>query len=167
MVYESEPASLQMLQQIQESLQAIRNDYQSLTASVETINGRINILSGVKEVQDAAKSRQIENGESSTATSTLLRGDRSTKESYDHHTVSAASEMTSDTSGSDMAPSVPRRSSLTSRIILTTYPGQAGIEPVRMDWGHSDPMQRGPVVVSRNQNTVRRRNGAKLNFSNV
>jgi hypothetical protein len=49
-----------------------------------------------------------------------------------------------------------------SRIILTTYPGQAGIRPLAMNWGHADPLQRGPVVVSRNQSTIRRRNGTIL-----
>jgi hypothetical protein len=28
-----------------------------------------------------------------------------------------------------------------------------------MDWGNKDPQQRGPVVVSRTQSTIRRRNG--------
>jgi hypothetical protein len=28
-----------------------------------------------------------------------------------------------------------------------------------MDWGNKDPQQRGPVVVSRDPSTVRRRNG--------
>jgi GTP cyclohydrolase N terminal len=28
-----------------------------------------------------------------------------------------------------------------------------------MDWGNKDPQQRGPVVVSRTQTTIRRRNG--------
>lgn len=46
-----------------------------------------------------------------------------------------------------------------SRIILTTYPGQSGINPLLMNWGHPSPHLRGPVVVSRNQRTVRRRNG--------
>ncbi|KAK2749179.1 Uracil-regulated protein 1 [Myotisia sp. PD_48] len=45
-----------------------------------------------------------------------------------------------------------------SRIILTTYPGQMGISPIRMDWGNKDPLKRGPVVVSRHHNTVRKRN---------
>lgn len=63
-------------------------------------------------------------------------------------------------------PSVPvpipghsRKSSLTSKIILTTYPGQSGIDPVTMDWGNGDASKRGPVVVSRHPNTIRRRNG--------
>jgi hypothetical protein len=40
-----------------------------------------------------------------------------------------------------------------------TYPGQSGINPLPMDWGHKDPQQRGPVVVSRGATTIRRRNG--------
>ena len=40
-----------------------------------------------------------------------------------------------------------------------TYPGQAGINPLPMDWGNKDFKKRGPVAVSRNQQSVRRRNG--------
>ncbi|KAM7221757.1 GTP cyclohydrolase [Rhypophila decipiens] len=45
-----------------------------------------------------------------------------------------------------------------SRVILTTYPKQIGINPFPMEWGHADPVKRGPVVVSRNTSTIRRRN---------
>lgn len=41
-----------------------------------------------------------------------------------------------------------------------TYPKQIGINPLPMDWGNSDPMKRGPIVVSRNAATIRRRNGS-------
>ncbi|RMZ83631.1 hypothetical protein DV738_g864, partial [Chaetothyriales sp. CBS 135597] len=56
-----------------------------------------------------------------------------------------------------IAPS-GRRPSATSRIILTTYPGQAGIDPIPLTWGAADPAIRGPVVVSRHTQTLRRRN---------
>lgn len=56
------------------------------------------------------------------------------------------------------APPTERRPSITSRIILTTYPGQSGIDPVPMNWGDGDPLKRGPVVVSRHTKTIRRRN---------
>ena len=36
-----------------------------------------------------------------------------------------------------------------SRLILTTYPGQVGIEPVPLKWIAASPEERGPVVVSR------------------
>ncbi|CAK7269505.1 Uracil-regulated protein 1 [Sporothrix epigloea] len=46
----------------------------------------------------------------------------------------------------------------TSRIILTTYPKQIGINPFPMNWGAQDPAERGPIVVSRASSTIRRRN---------
>lgn len=45
-----------------------------------------------------------------------------------------------------------------SRIVLTTYPKQIGINPIPLNWGHADPIQRGPIVVSRLPSTLRRRN---------
>jgi len=50
------------------------------------------------------------------------------------------------------------QSGFTSRIILTTYPKQIGIKPLPMEWGEPDPLKRGPVTVSRNSSTIRRRN---------
>lgn len=41
---------------------------------------------------------------------------------------------------------------------MTTYPGQSGIEPVPLEWGAPDAKSRGPVVVSRSGNLVKRRN---------
>ncbi|RSL91464.1 Uracil-regulated protein 1 [Fusarium ambrosium] len=59
------------------------------------------------------------------------------------------------------APPTPsQRQGFTSRIILTTYPKQIGIKPLPMDWGNSDPLKRGPIVVSRAASTIRRRNGS-------
>lgn len=61
--------------------------------------------------------------------------------------------------GDGDSPVKQKKTVSSSRIILTTYPGQSGIDPIPMDWGNADPALRGPVVVSRHQNTVRRRNG--------
>ncbi|KAK5662744.1 hypothetical protein OQA88_6151 [Cercophora sp. LCS_1] len=57
-----------------------------------------------------------------------------------------------------ISPAQDGSSAFTSRIILTTYPKQIGIKPLPMEWGHSDPLKRGPVAVSRAPNTIRRRN---------
>ncbi|POR33463.1 Uracil-regulated protein 1 [Tolypocladium paradoxum] len=57
------------------------------------------------------------------------------------------------------------KSGFTSRIVLTTYPKQIGIEPLTMDWGNPDPLKRGPVVVSRSPSTIRRRNGPGGSYS--
>ncbi|TLD11228.1 hypothetical protein PgNI_05998 [Pyricularia grisea] len=50
------------------------------------------------------------------------------------------------------------KSNFTSRIVLTTYPKQIGINPLPMKWGAPDAVQRGPVVVQRGPSTIRRRN---------
>ncbi|KAK7910996.1 hypothetical protein PG985_013477 [Apiospora marii] len=51
-----------------------------------------------------------------------------------------------------------QKSGFTSRIILTTYPKQIGINPIPLNWGAADPKERGPVVVSRASSTIGKRN---------
>lgn len=55
-------------------------------------------------------------------------------------------------------PTMDSKSSFSSRVVLTTYPKQIGIKPLPMDWGAADPLQRGPVTVSRSPTTIGRRN---------
>ncbi|MCJ1392355.1 Uracil-regulated protein 1 [Xylographa bjoerkii] len=148
------PNALTLLRQVQATLQTIQQDYKALSAVVETINGRVNILSGIKEINAVAK--QI--------------GDHSQFPEPASPSVPASFEETGTTLENTNSPNIlegPKESSMTSalsrsnptsRIILTTYPGQSGIDPLKMHWGHVDPMQRGPVVVSRNHSTIRRRN---------
>lgn len=57
-----------------------------------------------------------------------------------------------------VAANEAQKSGFTSRIVLTTYPKQIGIDPLPMKWGASDPAERGPVVVSRSSSTIGRRN---------
>ncbi|KAI0810742.1 GTP cyclohydrolase N terminal-domain-containing protein [Xylaria sp. FL0064] len=49
------------------------------------------------------------------------------------------------------------KAGFTSRIILTTYPKQIGINPIPLNWG-APGLERGPVVVSRSSSTIRKRN---------
>ncbi|KAK7749883.1 hypothetical protein SLS53_000465 [Cytospora paraplurivora] len=58
----------------------------------------------------------------------------------------------------DGAASPVSGSGFTSRIVLTTYPKQIGIKPFPMNWGAPEPLERGPIVVSRYSTTIRRRN---------
>ncbi|KAJ1559309.1 Uracil-regulated protein 1 [Cladochytrium tenue] len=44
------------------------------------------------------------------------------------------------------------------RIVLTTYPGQVGINPIPLTWGAADPALRGPIVASRHPSSLRVRN---------
>ena len=138
-----------ILRQIQQTLSNIQNDYQALSASVEAINGRVNVLAGVKTSlaqgthpeSSQLDTTRSEVGNATAAVSPLVHGDANSNNQVNPDSTST------------------RRASLTSRIILTTYPGQAGIDPLTMKWGHRDPTARGPVVVSRNPSTVGRRNG--------
>ncbi|KAH6967889.1 GTP cyclohydrolase N terminal-domain-containing protein [Ilyonectria sp. MPI-CAGE-AT-0026] len=45
-----------------------------------------------------------------------------------------------------------------SRIVLTTYPGQSVVDPITLNWGAADPEERGPIVVSRSGETLKKRN---------
>ncbi|KAJ3195389.1 Uracil-regulated protein 1 [Irineochytrium annulatum] len=44
------------------------------------------------------------------------------------------------------------------RIVLTTYPGQVGVSPIPLVWGHHDPALRGPIVASRAKSSIKVRN---------
>ena len=44
------------------------------------------------------------------------------------------------------------------RVILTTYPGQSGVNPIPLRWGAEDPKVRGPIVVARDQSSFKQRN---------
>ncbi|KIH88636.1 GTP cyclohydrolase II [Sporothrix brasiliensis 5110] len=57
------------------------------------------------------------------------------------------------------------KSTFTSRIVLTTYPKQIGVNPFLMNWGAEDPTERGPIVVSRAPSTIRRRNAHGGSYS--
>ncbi|POY75469.1 hypothetical protein BMF94_1371 [Rhodotorula taiwanensis] len=45
-----------------------------------------------------------------------------------------------------------------SRVVLTTYPGQVGIHPIPLKWGAETAEERGPVVASRQPNSLKVRN---------
>lgn len=141
-------ASDVVLKEILESLKALRTENSELAASVDKINGRVNMLAGIKQIKDEAAS-EAANG--------TLNGEKA-KEAESEKTVEAVSQQYEQPPANVDAP---RRASVskTSKIILTSYPGQAGVDPLPMVWGAKDPVVRGPVVVSRHANTIRRRNG--------
>ena len=139
-----------LLKQILSTVKSIKEDYRQLSAAVEAIEGQVSSLAGIK---------QGHNGE----------GDRSPPvRPFVDHQVPHSGRTSIDEPNPTRAPDLEnpkealvlrRRGSATSRIILTTYPGQSGIDPLPMDWGNPDHQRRGPVVVSRSQSTIRRRNG--------
>ncbi|MCJ1399959.1 Uracil-regulated protein 1 [Xylographa trunciseda] len=145
---------LALLRQVQATLQTIQQDYKTLSAVVETINGRVNILSGIKEIKAVAGKNKDDSQLAETALPSILP---SSEEAGTTLEITDSPNILDSPKGASLVNALPR-SNQTSRIILTTYPGQSGIDPLNMYWGHADPMQRGPVVVSRNHSTIRRRN---------
>lgn len=154
-----------LLKQILATLQSIQSDYRQLSTALDTIEGRVNILAGVKQIYNAAGNRQEINDEVK-ASENLGRGQDSGVSSVTDSGNMLLADVPSNPAplqievkpvSSGRIPS----STASSRIILTTYPGQSGIDPLILNWGHRDPLQRGPVVVSRSQSTIRRRNGTK------
>lgn len=143
----TDSANEHLLKEVLDGLKALQKDNAQLASAIDGINGRVNMLAGVKQLHDDAASS------SQNGAPTQPKETESTK------SVAAVSEQYE----GPTAVELPRRrestSSKTSKIILTSYPGQAGVDPLPMDWGHKDPNMRGPVVVSRHPNTIRRRNG--------
>ncbi|KAH8632973.1 GTP cyclohydrolase-like protein II [Alternaria alternata] len=142
-----------VLKEILEGLKALRSENSVLAASVDKINGRVNMLAGIKQIKDEA---------ADAAANGKLDGEKANGvEPEKSKSVEAVSEQY-EQPPSD-ADAQPRRTSVSkiSKIILTSYPGQAGVDPLPMQWGAKDPAVRGPVVVSRHANTIRRRNASK------
>jgi hypothetical protein len=141
-----------VLKEILEGLKALRSENSVLASSVDKINGRVNMLAGIKQLKDEA---------ASAAANGKLDGEKA-KEVEPEKSVEAVSEQYEQPPSN--ADAQPRRTSVSkiSKIILTSYPGQAGVDPLPMQWGAKDPAVRGPVVVSRHANTIRRRNGTYI-----
>ncbi|TVY85186.1 Uracil-regulated protein [Lachnellula suecica] len=143
-----------LMKEVLEAVKTLQSNQIQLAANVDAISGRVNVLAGLKEVRDVAidssstPSAAPKSVESSTAVSELPPDDVvPTSPSLPATQLDGVKEI-----------SHARKPSITSRIILTTYPGQSGINPLPMDWGNKDFQARGPVVVSRTQSTIRRRN---------
>lgn len=142
-----------LLKEILDGLKSLRQEHSQLASSVDAINGRVNMLAEIKQIKDEAKD-QPSNGANG-----LVEKAKEVIASVSEKTVEAVSNQYEDSPSILDASSRRASVSKTSKIILTSYPGQSGVDPLPMDWGHKNPAVRGPVVVSRHANTIRRRNG--------
>ncbi|KAJ9662971.1 putative GTP cyclohydrolase [Coniosporium apollinis] len=141
-----------LLNEILLGMKSLQRDNLQLSSAVDAINGRVNMLAGVKSVQDgAASDPTVMNGKS-----VVTNGEQESPSPKPADGVSATREQNNASPGTFEVQ--PRRTSVSSKIILTSYPGQSGVDPLPMDWGNKDPNLRGPVVVSRHPSTIKRRN---------
>ncbi|KAL8772564.1 MAG: hypothetical protein Q9209_002225 [Squamulea sp. 1 TL-2023] len=151
-----------ILNQILRTVASVQDGYKQLTEDVVDIKERLEVLARQPSHHQDIKERDEAVSKAQNATDT--------HQQEPMKAISAATPPFSPPLPSqDSVPKVPpiervaspQRSataSMSSRIILTTYPGQSGIDPIAMNWGHHDQLQRGPVVVSRSQSTIKRRN---------
>ncbi|EWC48269.1 uracil-regulated protein 1 [Drechslerella stenobrocha 248] len=160
----------ELLQQILAAVTSLQTENKSISDSVSTLTDRVNRLA----IQTAAPPPH-----GSPIINPIYRSSQGT-------TGGVTPSIGDPAIGSSGTPSVEepvakgeaaaakqgRSSMYSSRIILTTYPSQSGIDPLVMDWGNGDPQKRGPVVVNRGSTTIRRRNaigahGGSYSFYNA
>ncbi|EXJ63037.1 GTP cyclohydrolase II [Cladophialophora yegresii CBS 114405] len=141
-----------VLSEILSTLKTMQTDHANLAASVEALQSKVDTSHSISQLRPAPGQRRASIRESRDSPSLdPIQLSRSATGAASPPTDAALRAPSSPTSGA-------RKSSITSRIILTTYPGQSGIDPIPMEWGDPDPAKRGPIVVSRHHNTIRRRN---------
>ena len=139
-----------LLNDIATSLNTLQRDHTQLASVVDGIQGKVNVLTQVKEV--ARLPQVVKQGLSSRPDSpSSLSRTTAAHESPDHHIPDSGT----------LSNAGARRTSLSSKITLTSYPGQAGVDSIPLHWGSPNPSIRGPVVVARGHGTIGRRNGRK------
>lgn len=151
MVREENSKTEGLLSEIAASLRALQQEHAQLATVVDGIQGKVNVLAQVKQV---AKLPEVVKNDFS-APKPAVPSSLLPTEPVDRRTPSPG---TSSNAGA-------RRSSLSSKITLTSYPGQAGVDSIPLHWGNSDPSVRGPVVVGRGPGTIGRRNGMCFTLS--
>jgi len=154
-----------LLHEILASVKSLKLDQTQLADTVEAINGRVNILAGVKQSRDgivhdaAVPSPKIPpmaaspNLQPMASSPRMIPKGHHPRESV--HSIDGSGTQANGTSQSTSPP--PRQSSNAhSKIVITTHPEQA--DPLPNHWGNADATKRGPVVVARSPSTIRRRN---------
>lgn len=121
-----------------QALKAIQENQTKLAAEVESVSHRLDTLAPPAHSPTLAEKSPPE---SALPTESALPQPALAASAKESSSASAQAE----------------KSGFTSRIILTTYPKQIGINPIPLNWGAPGP-ERGPVVVSRSSSTIRKRN---------
>lgn len=155
-----------LLREILATLQAVQSDHGQLSKVVQNIEDRLDTMAG-QQCSYQRRADEYVSGQSSR-NPPGQKQQHPAKVALAHsaavpHSLTGLEESRDPgVNGKTVSPQRNSATGTSSRIILTTYPGQSGIDPIAMNWGHSNPIDRGPVVVSRSQSTIRRRNGTRL-----
>ena len=150
----------EMLQEVLSILQSLQGSHDRLVASVKIIDDRVNVFVNQNKEEERVShlSRNIDREHGPPLSPGMEPLPRPVQVLSSPQTFSTDNIV-------DGAPKEREtqekfsKGATNSKIILTTYPHQSGIDPIKMNWGDTDPLRRGPVVVSRAPSTMRRRNG--------
>jgi len=121
---DSAPDTVAMLKEILLSVRSLKQENAQLSASVDAINGRVNTLAGIKQIKDGV------------AHDSTLPSPKIAAQSKNIDSSLEGKDANIDES-QQPSPLNERRPSTTStsKIILTSYPGQAGVDPIPLKWG--------------------------------
>ena len=150
-----EPASGPVLSEILATLKKMQLDHSQLAGSVDLLQSRLDLTHNLSQMRQA---RRNSVGKDSPSLDPVQVAKAANGLSSSPPSTSQLNDPISPQKLSSTPPPYARKTSVTSRIILTTYPGQSGIDPIPLEWGEEDPQKRGPVVVSRHHDSIRRRN---------
>lgn len=119
-----------LMKDVLEALKVLTANQTQLAANVDAINGRVNILAGIKEVEHAATASSSRQEGSSSAAAHI-----DNKEDHDvgvpeSPTVAAAAEVDLSNMPSTASPSNPQHTP-TSRIILTWVKPSPVLHPIQ------------------------------------
>ena len=161
------------LVQIYDALKSIQEEHKSLASSVRLIQDRLDRPVPLGQPKENVPSQAHTNHSPRRDQKDMRHSSLSLDSLHDSPRIMAQTSISpwqsprmgpqrdsADKPGA-ASDSPSRRTSLSSssKIILTTYPGQSGIDPLPLSWGEGDPQLRGPVIVTRAPSTIRRRNG--------
>ncbi|EGS21036.1 uncharacterized protein CTHT_0028760 [Thermochaetoides thermophila DSM 1495] len=138
------------LDDVKQALKAISEQTAQVLSAVSAISQRVEKL---EKAQEENHRQQQPNGTRANAdvekrAATPLAGG---------FTPSSSTVMPAE-AGTQSPPPSSVKSGFSTRVVLTTYPKQIGINPIPLNWGAADPHERGPVTVLRSPSTIGRRN---------
>lgn len=111
------------MKEILDTLRALQENQTRLASNVDAITGRVNILAGIKEVQDAASADRQENKGAITAAKSNIQESHHHIDVAESHIPESPSIVATDLSHDGKDAVVPalhsKKPSATSRIILT------------------------------------------------
>lgn len=111
------------MKEVLDALRALQENQTRLASNVDAITGRVNILAGIKEIQDAASTAQQQHKAQSPAAKPHTDESHDPVDSSEAHIPESpsivATDLAHDSKGTPVSTSHSKKPSVTSRIILT------------------------------------------------